>query len=287
MITRTKRITKPWWHELDVKQPKTLRGLWALAGQPGDYYYRGMIDSDYRLTTKLARNEKHVENEWNMMSEFSVAIRSRGQFAPANSLELLALAQHHGLPTRLLDLTSSFGIALYFAIYQTSSLRCNSIIWRINTQKLIRAICKWFKFKHGLRTPVTTDYIKFPAPPILKDGKLIPVKNNSDIDMEIEFYMQESKETRHPPLIIGTPHISPRLSVQDACFLMLDPAGGDLYSQLRELRCANTLSGILLTPGLRQYARDHLAKLGLRHRMLFPDIDNLAKDMTDAYANET
>ena len=40
---------------------------------------------------------------------------ARGEWPPASLLDLFAFSQHHGVPTRLLDFTSSYERAAYFA----------------------------------------------------------------------------------------------------------------------------------------------------------------------------
>jgi hypothetical protein len=86
----------------------------------GHWVFRGQADKDFQLTPSISRT-KHTSRDRIKFEEsiFSIFRREASTYItipPENEWEWLALAQHHGLPTRLLDWTHNPLVALYFSV---------------------------------------------------------------------------------------------------------------------------------------------------------------------------
>jgi len=109
-------------------------------------------------------------------------------------LEWLALMQHHGCPTRLLDFTRSYFIGLFFAVDDASS---NSALWAVNRG--------FFEYRPGI--PASEDYLHSTY--------------NEDAERVVDTVVSpQNKEAPETGVLLVEPYrMNERLSIQQGLFL--------------------------------------------------------------------
>ncbi|WP_256012664.1 FRG domain-containing protein [Desertivirga xinjiangensis] len=100
--------------------------------------YRGHLDAKWDLLPKIARLGLEAElPDWelSLMEEFKRFGRSHiSTEILSNQWDTLAIAQHHGLPTRLLDWSSSPLVALWFAFREDIEVETRAV-WLLGIDK--------------------------------------------------------------------------------------------------------------------------------------------------------
>lgn len=167
------------------------------AGNDADFIFRGQR-RDLPLLPKLARLDlrgkiNNIENL--IIDKFRRASLPLAEFQPKDDWDLLSLAQHHGLPTRLLDWTYSALAALWFTVKDPphkndKKLAENGIVWllvpdvedfRTDTEQygpLSNKITKIFRPKVISRR-ISAQAGAFTVHKINKDGRVVKFERHA------------------------------------------------------------------------------------------------------------
>lgn len=192
-----------------------------------------------------SHKEGFLVYERTLFESFKRHARLLVDFHPANDWEWLALAQHHELPTRLLDWTKNPLVALYFAVVSQFSDRKDkedAYVWAIS----------WGSIAEGHKSMV--DLSALPTATPLADRE---------------------KLTRFIPPIVDR-----RMAVQQGLFTIGDPLVR-IDKQVHDARCRFediSWHEFLISCGEREGIRRELHRLGINQATLFPDLYNLAKN---------
>lgn len=105
--------------------------------------FRGHRNVSWKLTPRLGRlnlrfkyERSLLQAERRMLADFErLAVPHVGNRAVQDEWDSLALAQHHGLPTRLLDWSSNPLVALWFAVEQPADNPEGAAVWAFSADE--------------------------------------------------------------------------------------------------------------------------------------------------------
>lgn len=95
-------------------------GMFHFTEPRGRWVFRGHSDVTHELVPSVGRgthtSKSREKYETSLFDIFCREARSHLETVPTNEWEWLSIAQHHGLPTRLLDWSHNPMVAIYFAV---------------------------------------------------------------------------------------------------------------------------------------------------------------------------
>lgn len=230
------------------------------------YAFRGLSDVSYRLETTLMRmGGDYVTLERHLMRNF-IKYAHRNMAQGDSVWHWVSVAQHYGLPTRLLDWTYSPLIAMHFATASIEKIHMDGAIWAVNYLKLHRLIPS--ELKNELEQEGANVFtVKMLSEKVSSFGEL---ENLSECAFALFF---------------EPPSMDDRIVNQYALFsVMSNPLS--MFDTWLE-KHPDIWRRIIIPSELKWEVRDKLDQANITERVLFPGLDGLSKWLKRHYSPRT
>lgn len=220
------------------------------------YAFRGLASSEYDLKPAIQREHYAFDKA---EKAFLRNFKKYGEIKNKDSIndwQLMTLAQHHGIPTRLLDWTWSPLVALHFATDKMDKMDKDGAVYSIDVEKSLDILPN--KLMEELKKENHPNLFTID---ILKNFKLEDIENISS-DPFYLFFEPESMD--------------PRIINQYGFFSIVNKKNGYTIDEILEERKMDIIQKIIIRADLKWEIRDKLDNSNINGRMLFPGLDGLA-----------
>jgi hypothetical protein len=220
-----------------------------------NFAFRGLSDKAYSLKNSFTRRcGAYAHLEYHLLRNFSKYAEVPWTGNNASDWRWLTVAQHHGLPTRLLDWTYSPFVAAHFATADTDRFDCDGVIW----------FADYVKINKMLPSPLSDELVDHGANAFtleMLEHALGNIKKFDALGDDLVLFFE-------PPSIDG------RIVNQFAFFSVMSSPTAQLD---RWLENHPDLYGRIIIPReLKWEIRDKLDLANITERILFPGLDGLA-----------
>jgi FRG domain-containing protein len=227
------------------------------------YAFRGHPSADEDLSSSLVRLAAGRPNvarlELHLLRNFRKY--AHGQTGADTIWHWLALAQHRGLPTRLLDWTYSPFVALHFATANLAFMERDASVWAIDFVAANRFL-----------------------PQTLKRILDAEGSDTATTDMLSRFQqLRDFDRLARTPFVVflEPPSLDPRIVNQFALFSLMSSPQASLDDWLA--RHPALAKRIVIPAALKWEIRDKLDQANINERVLFPGLDGLSRWLTRYY----
>jgi hypothetical protein len=255
-------VMKSWLDVLDA----LYEGSWnkGLGRFRSPYAFRGMSRTDHTLASSLVRLAEPAADvkrlELALLRNFRKY--AHGEATRADSIwDWLALGQHRGLPTRLLDWTYSPLVALHFATANTREFNDDGVVWCVNFVETNKRL-----------------------PPRLK--RILQQEGSDTFTVEMLGAFRSLREfdalSRDPFVVfLEPPAVDRRNLNQLALFSLMSSPAATLDDWLG--KHPNLCRRVEIPAAIKWEIRDKLDQSNVNERVLFPGLDGLSRWLTRYY----
>jgi hypothetical protein len=227
------------------------------------YAFRGQAQASEDLSSGLLRLAAGRADVARLESHLLRNFRkyAHGEAETDSVWNWLALGQHRGLPTRLLDWTYSPFVALHFATADLTSMREDGVVWTINFVEANRFL-----------------------PRSLRQILAGEGSDTATVEMlgRVGSLREFDRLSREPFVVfVEPPSLDPRIVNQFALFSLMSTPIATLHVWLQ---AHPTVARRVIVPArLKWEIRDKLDQANINERVLFPGLDGLSRWLTRYY----
>jgi hypothetical protein len=227
-------------------------------------WFRGEPNVPTRLVPKLYRRPPYP-NENQLLQNFRAMAPSLAVNTPVREAtdQWLCLAQHVGVPTRLLDWTESALFAVHFALREPEP-----VVWMLNPIEL-NVLSVDEPAAAGMAAELPLPWHHSLSPNVVNIGSI-----------NIRGAWQQDQVGVPFPVAFVPTHVHPRMAAQRSRFTVW----GILKESLQDMVEPTILRRFVLDPAQRGSFRADLRMLGVQEASVFPDLDGLARELEQLYA---
>lgn len=228
------------------------------------YAFRGHGRKDHRLASSLVRLSRPGADVHRLELALLRNFRkyAHGEAAGADSIwDWLALGQHRGLPTRLLDWTYSPLVALHFATQNTAEFDQDGVVWCVNFIEANKRLPRRLR-------------------------RILQEEGSDTFTVEMLGGFRTLREfdalAREPFVVfLEPPAVDRRILHQFALFSLMSNPNAVLESWLQEH--PELYRQVIVPAALKWEIRDKLDQANINERVLFPGLDGLSRWLARYY----
>ena len=228
-----------------------------------DLVFRGQQDAANDLSTSLAR----LGGDYDRLEPH--LLRNFRKYAYADIRnetfwDWLALAKHHGLPTRVLDWTHSPYVALHFATASLLNYERDGVVWTIDYVRAAEHL------PTTLRSILDDEGANsFTTEMVERAARTLPELDALAVDDDFVLFLEP-------------PSLDARIVNQYALFSLVSSPRVHFHDWLADR--PGVARRIVIPADLKWEVRDKLDQANVTERVLFPGLDGIARWLTRHYS---